>query len=280
MATVFVSIDMEGIAGIAHLRQVWRGSDDFPAARRLMTEEANAAVAGAFDGGATSVVVNDSHGDMVNLLPEEMDPRAELILGSPKVLSMMQGLGPEFDVALFIGYHAAAGTQAAVLDHTYSGRLLYEVRLNGDPATEAELNAALAGTYGVPVGLITGDDKACDQAAKRLAGIRTVVVKEGYGRNVARSIHPSAARQAIRKGAADAVASRSDLTPYRPEPPFVLEADVANTSCADLCALAPGTDRVGPRTVRFEADDFREAFRCLLAWTYLGSSEAPRYAGT
>jgi D-amino peptidase len=280
MTTVFVSIDMEGIAGVAHLRQVWRGSDDFPAARKLMTEEANAAVAGAFDGGAMSVVVNDSHGDMENLLPEEMDPRAELILGSPKVLSMMQGFGPEIDVALFIGYHAAAGTQAAVLDHTYSGRLLYEVRLNGDPATEAELNAAFAGTYGVPVGLITGDDKTCAQAAKRLAGIRTVVVKEAYGRNVARSIHPTAARQAIRKGAADAVASRADLTPYRPEPPFVLEADVANTSCADLCALAPGTDRVGPRTVRFEADDFREAFRCLLAWTYLGSSEAPRYAGT
>src|SRR5438093_2346584 len=273
MTNVFVSVDMEGIAGIAHLQQVWRGSDDFPAARDLMTGEANAAVSGAFDGGATGVVVNDSHGDMYNLLPEKLDPRAELILGSPKTLSMMQGFGPDFGVALFVGYHAAAGTQAAVLDHTYSGRLIWEVRLNGEPAAEAELNAAFAGTYGVPVGLITGDDKACAQAAKRLAGIRTVVVKEGYGRNVARSLHPSAARQAIRKGAEDAVASRADLAPYRPEPPFLLEADVANTSCADLCALAPGTDRVGPRTVRFEADDFRETFRCLLAWTYLGSSE-------
>jgi D-amino peptidase len=280
MTTVFVSIDMEGIAGIAHLRQVWRGSDDFPAARKLMTAEANAAVAGAFEGGATSVVVNDSHGDMENLLPEEMDPRAELILGSPKVLSMMQGFGSDFDVALFVGYHAAAGTQAAVLDHTYSGRLLYEVRLNGEPATEAELNAAFAGTYGVPVGLITGDDKACDQVAKRLPGIRTVVVKEGYGRTVAKSLHPSAARAAIRKGAAEAVAGCGELQPYRPDPPFVLEADVANTSCADLCALAPGVDRIGPRTVRFQTDDFREAFRCLLAWTYLGATEAPRYAGT
>jgi D-amino peptidase len=280
MTTVFVSVDMEGIAGIAHLRQVWRGSDDFPAARKLMTEEANAAVAGAFDGGATTVVVNDSHGDMENLLPEDMDPRAELILGSPKVLSMMEGFGPQFGVALFVGYHAAAGTQGAVLDHTYSGRLLYEVRLNGDPVTEAELNAAFAGTFGVPVGLITGDDKACAQAAKRLPGIRTVVVKEGYGRNVAKSLHPSAAREAIRKGAGEAVAAREELTPYQPVAPFVLDADVANTSCADLCALAPGVDRVGPRTVRFETDDFREAFRCLLAWTYLGSSEAPRYAGT
>jgi D-amino peptidase len=280
MTTVFVSVDMEGIAGIAHLRQVWRGSDDFPATRKLMTEEANAAVAGAFDGGATAVVVNDSHGDMANLLPEDMDPRAELILGSPKVLSMMQGFGPEFEVALFVGYHAAAGTQGAVLDHTYSGRLFYEVRLNGEPVTEAELNAAYAGTFGVPVGLVTGDDKACAQAAKRLPGIRTVVVKEGYGRNVAKSLHPSAAREAIRQGAGEAVAARGELMPYQPAPPFVLEADVANTSCADLCALAPGVDRVAPRSVRFTSDDFREAFRCLLAWTYLGSSEAPRYAGT
>jgi D-amino peptidase len=280
MTNVFVSIDMEGIAGVAHLRQVWRGSDDYPAARALMTAEANAAVAGAFEGGATAVVVNDSHGDMQNLLPEEMDPRAELILGSPKVLSMMQGFGPEYDLALFIGYHAAAGTQAAVMDHTYSGRLLYELRLNEEPVTEAELNAAFAGTHGVPVGLITGDDKACAQAAKRLPGIRTVVVKEGYGRMVARSMHPAAAREAIRKGAAEAVAGSGDLQPYRPDPPFVLEADVANTSCADLCALAPGTDRVGPRTVRFQTDDFLEAFRCLLAWTYLGAPEAPRYAGT
>ena len=280
MTNIFVSIDMEGIAGISTLQQVWRGSDDFPASRRLMTLEANAAVEGAFQGGASSVVVNDSHGDMYNLLPEGLDPRAELIIGSPKTLSMMQGFGPDFEVALFVGYHAAAGTQAAVLDHTYSGRLIYEVRLNGEPATEAELNAAFAGTYGVPVGLVTGDDKACAQAAKRLPGIRTVVVKEGYGRNVAKSLHPSAARDAIRKAAAETVAARGELHPYRPGPPFVLEADVANTSAADLCALAPGTDRVGPRTVRFEAQDFREGFRCLLAWTYLGASEAPRYAGT
>jgi D-amino peptidase len=282
MTKVFVSIDMEGIAGIATLQQVWRGSDDYPASRLLMTEEANAAVAGAFAGGATSVVVNDSHGDMANLLPEQMDPRAELLIGTPKVWSMMQGFGPEFGVALFIGYHARAGTEAAVLDHTYSGRLFLDVRVNGLPVTEAELNAALAGTYGVPIGLITGDDKACAQAVERIPGIRTVVVKEAYGRGVAKSLHPSAARDAIRAAAADAVvaAESGGLTPYRVAAPIELEADLASTSCADLCALAPGVRRAGPRTVRFETDDFREAFRCLLAWTYLGASEAPRYAGT
>jgi len=280
MTNVFISIDMEGIAGIAHLQQVMRGTDDFPASRVLMTDEANAAVAGAFDGGASSVTVNDSHGDMYNLLAERMDPRAELLIGSPKVLSMMQGFGPEFDVALFIGYHAAAGTQAAVQDHTYSGRLFYEVRVNGEPVTETDLNAAFAGTYGVPVGLVTGDDKICAVAAKRIPGIRTVVVKEAFGRNVARSLHPEKARDAIRKASAETVAARGELAPYVIEPPIELEADIANTSATDVCALAPGVDRVGPRTVRFETEDFREAFRCLLAWAHLGAAEAPRYAGT
>jgi len=282
MTNVFVSIDMEGIAGISTLQQVWRGSDDFPASRRLMTLEANAAVEGAFQGGASSVVVNDSHGDMYNLLPEELDPRAELLTGTPKPWSMMQGFGSDFGAALFIGYHASAGTEAAVLDHTYSGRLLYEVRLNGEAVGEAELNAALAGTYGVPVGLVTGDDKACSQAAKRLPGVRTIMVKEAYGRGVARNMHPSAAREAIRKGSADATraAVAGELKPFRPEPPFVLEADLANSSAADLCAIAPGCVRAGGRTVRFEDDDFRQVFRCLLTWTYLGASEAPRYAGT
>jgi D-amino peptidase len=279
---VFISVDMEGVAGVAHLQQVWRGSGDYPACRELMTDEANAAVAGAFEGGATGVVVNDSHGDMCNLLPERMDPRAELLIGSPKAMSMMEGFGPDFGVVLFVGYHARAGTQAAVLDHTYSGRAIYDIRVNGAPWTEGELNAALAGTYGVPVGLVTGDDKACAQAEAGIPGVRTVSVKEGLGRGVARSLHPSVARDAIRRGAAGAVALAADgeLAPFRPPGPYGVEADLANTGCADVCALAPGVARTGPRTVRFDTDDFREAFRCILAWTYLAASEAPRYAGT
>src|SRR6266480_4107225 len=281
MTNVFISIDMEGIAGIAHRQQVTRGMGDFSIGRELMTKEANAAIEGSFEGGATSVVVNDSHGDMFNLLPEQLDPRAELILGSPKVpLSMMQGFGSEFDVALFLGYHAAAGTEAAVLDHTYYGRLLWDVRINGESQTEASLNAAVAGTMGVPVGLVTGDDKACAQAEKQLPGVRTVVVKQAFGRGMARSLHPQAARDLIRAAATDVVRDPSQFQPLHPEPPFVLEADVLNTGIADLCSLAPGVERTGPRTLRFETDDFMQAFRCLLTFTYLGESEAPRYAGT
>jgi D-amino peptidase len=278
---VFISIDMEGIAGIAHRQQVTRGMGDYAIGRDLMTKEANAAIEGSFQGGASSVVVNDSHGDMFNLVQEELDQRAELILGSPKVpLSMMQGFGPEFDVALFIGYHASAGTEAAVLDHTYYGRILWDVRINGESQTEASLNAAVAGGMGVPVGLVTGDDKACLQAEKQLPGVRTIAVKQAFGRGVARSLHPHEARDLIRKAASEVVGDPSQFQPYRPEPPFVLEADVLNTGIADLCSLAPGVERTGARTLRFETDDFMQAFRCLLTFTYLGESEAPRYAGT
>jgi D-amino peptidase len=278
---VFVSIDMEGVAGVAHLQQVWRGSDDYPACRMLMTREANAAVAGAFEGGATQVLVNDSHGDMYNLLPEEMDPRADLLIGSPKVPhSMMQGFGSGFHVVLFIGYHAGAGTQAAVLDHTYAGRILYEVRVNGDPWPEAALNAALAGVQDTPAGLITGDDKACDQAAAWIPGIRTVQVKQGFGRGVAMGMHPERARAAIREAAAEVVRGVAELRAFKPPGPFELEADLVNTGVADLCSLPPGVERIAARTVRYTSERFEEVFRCLLAWTYLGASEAPRYAGT
>ncbi len=269
---VYISIDMEGIAGIARREQCSRGTDSFPASQLLMTREANAAVDGAFEGGATRVVVNDSHGDMTNLLPEELDQRAELILGSPKLpQSMMQGLNGDFDVAMFIGYHAGAGAADGVLAHTYSGSV-YEVRVNGESMTEAELNALLAATYGVPVGLVAGDDKICAVAEKRFPGVRTVMVKQGLGVNVAASLHPERARAAIREAAAATVAGAGELRADPDPGPFTVELDLANLNMAELCALVPGSERIGGRTVRFEGGDFREVFRWLLACIRLANA--------
>ncbi|MGQ0669255.1 MAG: M55 family metallopeptidase [Actinomycetota bacterium] len=142
--------------------------------------------------------------------------------------------------------------------------------------SETEINAALAGTYGVPVALVTGDDKCCEQAAKRLPGVRTVAMKTGIGRHVASSLSPQRARDEIREAAYGSVRWSRSLDPFRPEPPFTLEADLVNTACTELCTLAPGTDRTGPRTVRFETEDFAQLYRCLLAWLYLGRHAAPR----
>jgi D-amino peptidase len=269
---VYVSIDMEGVAGIATPNQVRRGTDDFPAARELMTREANAAVAGSVDGGAERVVVNDAHGDMANLLPDRLDRRAELVIGSPKVAgSMMEGLDRRFDVALFVGYHAGAGVEGGVLAHTYSSAGFYDVRLDGRSVTETELNAHLAAVHGVPVGLVTGDDKICALAADRMPWVRTVTVKRGHSSAVAASLHPDVACEHIRAGAADAVSASGDMQLFEATADTV-EVDLTTLAKAEVCGLVPGAERVGGRTVRFADGSYTELFRCLRAWLYLASS--------
>ena len=275
--SVFISVDMEGIAGITTLRQTFRGTDDYAWARELMTEEANAAAAGAFDAAARTVVVTDSHGDMGNLLPHKLDPRADLVQGTPKVpFSMMTGIAEGFSCAAFIGYHAGAGTPEAVLDHTYTG-FFTDVRVNGETWNETHLNAALAGTFGVPVGFVAGDRACCDQAKEKLPWIRTVAVKEGFGNRVGRSQSPAKARAAIRGIFREVVKRPEQLDLFLPPGPFTLEVDVINTAVADMCAISPGTVRSAPRGVRFETDDLRVMYRCLLTWMNLGQRVAPSY---
>ena len=215
---VFISIDMEGVAGVTTLRQTYRGTDDYVWARELMTEEANAAIAGAFDAGIDRIVVSDSHGDMGNLLPHKLDQRAELAQGTPKVpYSMMSGIETGFLCALFLGYHAGAGTQGAILDHTYTGFVI-DVRVNGESWNETHLNAALAGTFGVPVALVVGDRACCEQAAAKLEGVRTLSVKEGYGSTSGRSQSPELARTLIRAASQEAIRQAGDLRPFQPRP--------------------------------------------------------------
>lgn len=269
---VYVSIDMEGVAGVATPNQVRRGTDDYPASRQLMTREANAAVAGAIDGGAERVVVNDAHGDMANLLPDQLDARAELIIGSPKVAgSMVEGLDDSFDIALFVGYHAGAGVEGGVLAHTYSSSGFHDVRLDGRSVTEAELNAHLAAVHGVPIGLVTGDDKICALAAARLPGTRTVEVKRGHSYSVAASLHPEVACERIRAAATDAVAGAADLKPLGGAPGSV-ELTLTTMAKAEVCALVPGVERVDGRTVRYAAAEYPELFRCVRAWLYLAGT--------
>src|SRR5207247_1862736 len=209
MTSIYISVDMEGSGGITTVRQTTRGTDDYEWARRLMTEEANAAAEGAFDGGAVDVVVSDSHGDMGNLLPHELDARVELIQGTPKLpWSMMAGIdaqdGEGFAGAIFIGYHAGAATAGAILDHTYTGWMA-DVRVNGESWNETHLNAALAGTFGVPVLVAAGDQACCEQAEARLPWVRTVATKQGFGNRVGRSRSPERVRDELRSVVRDAV---------------------------------------------------------------------------
>jgi D-amino peptidase len=268
---------MEGIAGIHTIRQCTRGTDDYAWGRQLMTQEASAAVAGAADAGARKIVVSDSHSDMGNLLPHELDPRADLIQGTPKLpWSMLAGIEEGFTAAVFIGYHAGAGTQGAVLDHTYTGAFT-DVRVNDQAWNETHLNAALAGSFGVPVAFVSGDRACCNQAKERLPWVRTVAVKEGLSNRTGRSQSPSRAQSAIRGLVRESIKAVEHGGPevWTPNGPFTLEVDTVNTNVADVIAVAPGSQRCGPRTVRFVADDVATIYRALLTWLALGRRTAP-----
>ena len=268
---------MEGTAGIVHLHQVMRGMPEYERSCRLMTAETNAAIAGARRAGATRFVVNDSHGDMRNLLLEELDDGVEVIIGADKPLSMGAGLDPTFDVAFFVGYHASVGSERAIMDHTYGGRTIYALRINGREQSEATLNAALAGSFGVRTALITGDQATIDEAATELSGIEGVVVKHALGRQAARSLHPTEACRRIEEGAYRAYANRAQLPLYRPEGPFTLEIDWMNASMADLCEQIPDVQRAGGRTVRYRATDYQTCYRMLLALLVMATPAAYQY---
>ena len=272
---VYISVDMEGIAGVVHEDQTdpiqSRHAADYNRFRRLMTNEANAAIAGALEAGATRVLVNDSHWLMRNLLAEELNSSAELISGGPKRLSMVEGIDGGFDAAMFIGYHARAGTRDATIDHTYTSRV-YEARINGAPVGELALNAALAGTHDVPVALVSGDQAIAAEARELLgAGVETVVVKHAVGRFAARSIAPAVACDRIRTAAAGAL--RRQHQPFTVKSPVRLEVDFVVTQMADMAELVPGSERTGGRTVSYTGDDYREVFRAWRAMYNLASVE-------
>jgi D-amino peptidase len=260
---IFLSTDMEGTAGIVDWAQC---SGDGPAAeagRRLLLAEVNAAIDGAIDGGATEVVVNDSHSVMRNLPPDQLAGEATYISGSHKPLYMMQGLDASFGACLFISYHGSVGAPAG-LSHTYSPRAVTEVRLDGVVTGEAGINALVAAHYGVPVVLVTGDDCACAETAALIPGVHTAVVKEHVSRVAASSLHPVRARSLIREQARAAVAAAAGTAPPALEP-GVLEVSVRHTDIAEAASWVRGVERTGPRQLRISGDSRLATYRAFCA---------------
>ena len=276
---VYVSIDMEGLAGIAHPQQVsyGRGVDrvDYDRARGLMAGEANAAIDAAFEGGAREVIVNDSHWQMRNLRAEDLDSRARLVLGD-KPLSMTPGVGegPDaaFDAAVFIGYHAGAGHPTGVIAHTYSSATVMDVRVGGVSHNEAALNAIRLGHHGVPVILVSGDDALAGEVETLLPWAERVVVKHGLGYSLADSLSPAQAAEAIREGVRRALGRLDEMVRYEPALPLEGEIDFRLPIQADYAAVLPGTVRIGGRTVRFDAPDGDAFYRTFLALTRLAAT--------
>ncbi|MGW2052604.1 M55 family metallopeptidase [Streptomyces sp. NPDC001840] len=262
---VLISVDMEGISGIAHPTETNPDRYDYERGRALMTAEANAVIAGVLEAEpTTAVLVADAHGPFRNLLPEELDRRARLVRGKPRPLGMLGGLDEHTDAAMFIGYHARAGGGPAVLAHTMSDSIL-DVRVAGRSLGEIGLNAAMAGHLGVPVVLLSGDDSACAELTDLVPSALTVAVKQALGQAAAIALHPEEARERLRQAAAEAITRRALVSPLTIAGPLDVEVDLSGPYMVDLATLVPGVSRAeSGRTIAFTATDIAEAYRLIL----------------
>jgi D-amino peptidase len=259
---ILISVDIEGVAGVVHPEQTRPGHPEHERARRLMTAEANAAVAGALAGGATEVIVNDAHADYRNLLPDELHPAARLLQGKPRALGMMAGVDTGCAAVFLVGYHARAQTRGT-LAHTINSFAFACVKVDGREVGEAVLCAGVAGECGVPVGLITGDDVFVAETRAWMPEAAAVVVKDAQGNRAATSLAPTAACEAIAAGAREAVRRIPGLAPLRLPAPMVIGVEAASPALADLFALPPFVRRVAATSIEFDAPSVIDAVRLL-----------------
>jgi D-amino peptidase len=263
---VFIVSDMEGVAGIVKWQQVTGGHPMYEEGRKLYTGEINAAVRGAKSAGATEIVVMDCHGagegwTFNSLIPEELDPDCEYVV-QDHWTEYVAYLEAGVDAALFVGMHAMAGTSDGVLNHTVSGSSWWRLRFNGVEVGETGINAALCGTWGCPVVLVTGDDAVCVEARALLGqGLATVAVKQGLGRMSARQYPPPRAREMIEAGARAALEDASVVKPYNPGTPCEILVDFMGTEHVEKYRHRSGVEVTEPRQIVSRADDWWTAWR-------------------
>ena len=260
---VYISADMEGIGGVVTGEQLAPTGFEYAKAREWMTEEVLAAIAASREAGATEIVVSDSHGNFQNILIERLPKEVAVVRGGPRPLSMMQGIDETFDAVLCIGYHSSTTNPAGVRAHTISSARLADVRLNGVSMPEAGLNAAIAGHFGVPIVMISGDDAAVAEAKKIIGDLEGAVVKENYGFHSARTLTPEAARERVGEAVRRALANRDRFKPMVLKTPVTLEITFKNYRPAEILAFLPNVQRIDAHSVRFVGKDVLEAARFL-----------------
>jgi D-amino peptidase len=269
---ILIAADMEGISGVTTWDQVTAGKPEYPRFCRIMTEDVNAAVRGAFVGGAKEVLVTDGHSRGSNILIEELDPRASLNTGSPSPLSMVQGID-EVDGVIYVGYHARAGSPDGILDHTWSSKTVANVWLNDILVGEYGINAAVAGHFDVPVIMVTGDQTACTQTVELLGDLETAVVKHATGRYSAECLPPTVAQGMIQKAAARAVnrlGKGNTPMPFILEEPILLSVEFFNSAMADHAMRMPEVERDGT-SVTLSLPDMLSAYNAFRALVALAS---------
>src|SRR5215813_957915 len=263
---VFIVSDMEGVAGITKWQQTSGGHAMYDEGRRLYTGEINAAVRGARAAGATEIVVMDCHGagkgwTFNSLIPEELDPDCEYVVQN-EWTEYTEFLEAGVDAALFVAMHAMAGTRDGVLAHTVSGSSWWRLRFNGVEVGETGINAALCGTWGCPVLLVTGDEAACREGTALLGdGLTTVAVKKGLGQTSARMLVPARARELIEEGARQALSDLEAVAPYDPGKPCEVKVEYKNTTAARQLRFQHGVEFLDDRTIVSRADDWWTAWK-------------------
>jgi D-amino peptidase len=265
---ILIAADMEGISGVVHWDQVDPAHADYARFRRLMTGDVNAAIRGAFDGGAGQVVVADGHNYGRNILIEELDPRAVLNSGTPAPLSMVQGVDSGVDAAMFVGYHARVGSQNGILDHTWSSSSIASVWLNGRLMGETGVNAAVCGHFGVPLIFISGDQTVCAEARELLGPIETAIVKQASGRMAAECLSPEVAQLKIYEAAQQAISrfrAGQAPQPLRIQAPVTLTIDLVHSEMADRLELLQGARRLECKRIEIVVDDMLTAYRLFRA---------------
>lgn len=258
---VYISVDMEGISGVNGDNQTSAAGAEYGRARKLMVEDANAAIRGAFEGGATDVLVNDSHGSQRNLLPEDLDPRARMISHTFKRHGMMEGLDATFDAVIFVGYHAKADSPRGLFAHTGSG-VVRDLQVNGKSVGEGGMNALLAQWFGVPVVMVTGDDVAVEQQKETVPGVRGVIVKRAINSRAVELRPLAEARKEIQLAAKESVAGAKKGTPTRAAQ-YTVRMEFRDPTIPEVATAFREVRLVTPYSVEFTRDSMPDAHRLI-----------------
>ena len=257
----FISVDMEGIGGIGTPAMTSPTGKDYALGRQLMTDEVNAVVGAILQRGPAEILVNDSHGDMQNLLHTELDPRVTYNQGAIKPLGMVEGLDSTFAAAIFLGYHSRAGTPTGFIAHTGTGAVK-GLWLNDIEVGEGELNAAYAGSVGVPVIMAAGDSAFVEQFT-RTVRVETVTTKHAITPQAARLIHPQVVRERLVAAAGRALGNRASAKPWVIGKPVRVRLRLADNTVTQILQAIPGVRQVDGFTVEFTAPTMGEAYRLI-----------------
>jgi len=260
---VYISVDMEGVAGVVTGDHLGPTGFEYQKAREWLTEEVMAAIRAARDAGATEIVVSDSHGNGENILLDRLPPDVLLVRAWPRPLMMMQGIDEGFDAVLFIAYHASTSNPNGVRAHTMSSANLTGIRLNGTLVPEAVINAAIAGHFGVPVVMISGDDAIVEEASSLLGDVEGAVLKWSYGFHSAMTVMPEVAQRIIAEKVGSALGRLEDFKPYQVDSPIRVEVSFKNYLPAELLSYLSIVERVDSHTIAFTGKDMIEVSRFL-----------------